>query len=141
MIPGLLKIGHLAKSLENRSSLFWTIAGIILVGLLGIVDYLTGYEISFSLFYLAPVALVTSYVSLRLGLIISILSAVTRLVAEIAAGKEYTQAIIYLWNTLIRFGFFMIMTYLISELRKVHEVQRTLARTDYVSGRPECSFL
>ena len=125
---------RLLKSLENRGSLFWTIVSVILVGLLGIVDYLTGYEISFSLFYLAPVALATSYVSFGLGLMISILSAVTWLIAEIAAGKEYTQAIIYIWNTLIRFGFFIIVTYLISELRKVHEAQRILARTDYVSG-------
>jgi predicted signal transduction protein with EAL and GGDEF domain len=125
---------RLFTSLEKRGSLFWTIAGITLVGLLGIVDYLTGYEISFSLSYLAPIALVTSYVSLQLGLMISILSAVTWLAAELEAGKEYTHTIFYLWNTLIRFGFFIIITYLISELRKMHQAQRILASTDYVSG-------
>ena len=122
------------ESLEKRGSSFWTIGGITSVVLLGIVDYLTGYEISFSLFYLAPVAAVTWYVNQKLGLMVSVLSAMTWMVAEIAAGQRYTYPIIFLWNTLIRFGFFSIVTHLVSELNKAHKAQHALARTDYISG-------
>lgn len=128
------KVNRLFESLENRGLFFWTFAGVLFVGAMGFVDYFTGYEISFSLFYLAPIVAVTWFANRKLGLMISILSAVTWLVAEIAAGQKYSYPIIHLWNTLIRFGFFLIVTYLVSELRKAHELQRALARTDHISG-------
>lgn len=119
---------------ETRSYSFWLLAGTISIGLLGVVDYLTGYEISFSLFYLAPIAAASWYSKRRLGWTLSILSALSWLIAELAAGQNYSQPLIYLWNTMIRFGFFSIVTYLVSELRSSHDMQRMLARTDYVSG-------
>jgi diguanylate cyclase (GGDEF)-like protein len=64
----------------------------------------------------------------------SVLSSTSWLIAEMAAGQNYTRPAIHLWNTMIRFGFFVLVTYLLTELRRAHEVQRLLARTDYVSG-------
>jgi diguanylate cyclase (GGDEF)-like protein len=125
---------RILPSLEHRSSFFWITAGIACVSLLGAVDYLTGYEISFSLFYLAPIALVAWHVDRNRGLGISMLSALSWLSAEIAAGQHYSQPAIFLWNTLIRLGFFVIVTYLVAELRSLHERERTLGRTDPVSG-------
>lgn len=108
--------------------------GVFLVGMLGLVDYLTGYEISFSLFYLAPIASVAWFASRRRGLVLAVLSAGTWLAAEIAAGRTYTHPAIPIWNTLIRFGFFLIVTYLVSALRNNQEAHRTHARIDFVSG-------
>lgn len=108
--------------------------GVILIGILGLIDYLTGYEISFSLFYLAPIALVAWFAGRPRALVLALLSAGTWLAAEIAAGRIYTHPAIPLWNTLIRFGFFLIVTNLLSELRKTQEAHRAQARIDYVSG-------
>jgi diguanylate cyclase (GGDEF)-like protein len=124
----------ISKALENQSSFFWIIADIALVGLLGIVDYFTGKDYSFSLFYLIPIALITWYTNQTLGMIISILSATTWMIADIAAGQEYSQPIIHFWNTLIRFGFFTIVVYLLSELRKSQKTEQALARIDHVTG-------
>ena len=41
--------------------LFWVVAGIVCIAAIGVIDYLTGYEIAFSLFYLFPIALLTWY--------------------------------------------------------------------------------
>src|SRR6266498_310546 len=131
---GLSRINRVIESLEKRSPFFWIIMGIILVGLLGIIDYLTGNEITFSLFYLAPIVLVTWSTNQNLGLIVSFLSALTLLAAEVVSGQSYSNPIIYLWNILLRFGFYVIVTYLVSELRKSQEAQQALIRTDYVSG-------
>lgn len=121
-------------TLENLGSLTWVVTGILFVGLLGMIDYLTGIEISVSLFYLAPIALVAWFVNRRMGLLVSVLSSLTWLFAEFAGGQRFSQPVYYLWNTLIRLGFFTIVTYLISELHTSHEIQRTLARTDPISG-------
>jgi hypothetical protein len=44
----------LKKTNQNRK-LFWIIVGIELNFLVGFADFLSGYELSFSLFYLIPV--------------------------------------------------------------------------------------
>lgn len=119
---------------EDRSRFFWIITSTGLVGMLGVVDYLTGNEFSFSLFYLIPICITTWYVNRPMGIFLSVLSAVTWLIADIVAGEDYSHPIIYLWNTLIRFGFFIIVTYLIAELRQTQQTIQALARTDYITG-------
>ena len=119
---------------EARSPLFWTITSAVLVGVTGIVDYLTGNEISLSLFYLIPISLCAWYANQNLGLSISILSTISWFSAEFAAGRYYSHPIMYIWNTLIRFGFFIIVTYLISELHKTQKSIQAFAQTDYMTG-------
>ncbi|RJP53552.1 MAG: GGDEF domain-containing protein [Anaerolineaceae bacterium] len=65
---------------------------------------------------------------------ISILSAITWFSAEFAAGGYYPHPALYFWNTLIRFGFFIIVTYLVSELHKAQRSVQALAHTDYITG-------
>ena len=123
-----------AGFLERRSSTFGLIAGTLSIGLLGVIDFLTGYELSFSLFYLIPIAAVSWFGRRQLGWLMSVLAALTWLVAEILAGQRYSQPAIHLWNTMIRFGFFVVVTSLLAQLRSVHDVERGHARTDYLSG-------
>ena len=119
---------------EDRSRLFWLSAGTALTGLLGVMDTLTGYELSFSLFYLAPIVSAAWFSSRQMGWLMSVLSASTWLVAELVAGQSYSQPAIHIWNTLIRFSFFAIVTHLVASLRSTHELERMYARRDFVSG-------
>jgi diguanylate cyclase (GGDEF)-like protein len=120
--------------LEKRGKLFWTMAGILLVGGVGILDFQTGYELAFSLFYLIPVSLVAWLASQRLGILTSLVSAIVWLTADVAAGSSYSQPFIYAWNTLIRLSFFIITVLLLSTLRKALEREKESARTDYLTG-------
>jgi diguanylate cyclase (GGDEF)-like protein len=122
------------ETLEEGHPTFWTFAGIASIGLLGVIDTLTGNEITFSLFYLAPIVVVTWGVGQRAGLLMSMLSALTLLGAEIAAGQTYSSPSIYVWNTLIRAVFYIIVTYLVAELHKARREEQLAARTDFVSG-------
>ncbi len=47
----------------NQSRLFWGVTGVILVALLGLLDYRTGFELSLTLFYLIPIFLVAWFTS------------------------------------------------------------------------------
>jgi diguanylate cyclase (GGDEF)-like protein len=129
-----LKERKMLKVFKGRSLLFWTITSIVMVGILGIVDYLTGNEFSLSLFYLIPIALTAWYANRNLGIFISILSSVTWLAAEVFSEAEYSHPIYYFWNTMIGFGFFLITAYLVSELYKTQQTMQNLARTDYITG-------
>ncbi len=125
---------NILKVLERQSLLFWIITSVALVGVLGFVDYWTGNEFSFSLFYLLPIYLVAWYTNSALGLSISLLSAGAWLIADISAGGNYSHPIIYFWNTLIRLAFFIIVTYLTSKLHESQKVIEALVHTDYITG-------
>lgn len=113
---------------------FWGIlASVLLVGILGALDYLTANEFSFYLFYLLPVCLITWYVHLSTGVIFAVLSTGTWLVADLYSGDEYSNTLILFSNTVIRFGFFIIAAYLVWKLRKSQETVEALARLDYVT--------
>ncbi|HSL44775.1 MAG TPA: GGDEF domain-containing protein [Anaerolineales bacterium] len=122
------------EALEKKSPLFWIVTGTLMIGLIGAVDYLTGNEINISLFYLAPIVLVTWWVGQTAGLFMSLFSALAWLVAEFAIGLRYSSSSLYFWNTLIRSGFFVIVTYLVAELHKLRREEQLAARTDFVSG-------
>jgi diguanylate cyclase (GGDEF)-like protein len=100
------------------------------VAIVGAVDYLTGYEVSLSLFYLGPVALATWYGGRRAGVGFAILCCVVWYIAEVSAGARYSHSAIPLWNALVRLGFFLITSFLLSALRKTLLGQQHLARTD-----------
>jgi diguanylate cyclase (GGDEF)-like protein len=121
-------------SLENRSSLLWATAGILYVSFIGVLDYLTGNEISLSLFYLAPIVIVTWFVDKNAGLVISFLATLSWLVAVYAAGQRFSHPSIYFWNLLIRAVFYLIVTYLVAELQRARREERLAARTDFVTG-------
>jgi diguanylate cyclase (GGDEF)-like protein len=135
-----LNIKRIFEILEDGHPIFWTVAGIGSIGLLGIIDTLTGNEITFSLFYMAPIVVVTWAVHQRAGLLMSVLSALTLLGAEIAAGQTYSRPSVYVWNTLIRAVFYVIVTYLVAELHKARREEQLAARTDFVSGAANARY-
>lgn len=95
--------------------------GAVLVCCVGLIDSLLVAEISFSLFYVLPIGLVTWYAGRWSGVIVSLLSAATWLVADYLSGPPASHSLIPIWNMAVRLGFFLIVTWLLSEL---HEVQR-----------------
>ena len=135
-----LKLQRIFDALEKGTPFFWTAVGIGSIGLLGVIDYLTGNEITFSLFYFAPIVVVTWAVHQDAGLLMSLLSALTLLGAEIAAGQTYSSPTIYVWNTLIRAVFYIIVTYLVSELHHARREEQLAARTDFVTGAANARY-
>ena len=125
---------RLFERFENRSPLFRTVTGFIIVGLLGLLDYATGNELTLSLFYLVPIILVTWAVDRKTGLFMSFISGLTVLSAEIAAGQTYSSPIFYFLNTLIRTSFYVIVVYLLSELQASRREEQLAARMDFITG-------
>jgi diguanylate cyclase (GGDEF)-like protein len=120
--------------LKKPSNSLWTIAGLALIGGLGFLDFLTGYELAFSLFYLIPVSLVAWQTNQRLGIFAAVVSALVWFAADVGAGNFYSHPFIYAWNTIIRLSFFVIPVLLLSILKKTLEHEKDLARTDYLTG-------
>jgi diguanylate cyclase (GGDEF)-like protein len=127
-------INPLLRFLERRpAAIRWAIV-VLFVVLLGFVDYVTGFESSFAFFYLLPVALAAWTISGTAGFILSIMCAIVWLVANLLAGEQYSNTLIPIWNALTRSGFYLIFTLLLSEFQQLLKRERSLARTDYLTG-------
>jgi len=131
---------HTIDRLEKWSKSLWLLIGFVLILGLGLLDFLTGYEFSFSLFYLLPISLVVWFAGRLLGVAASIASAVAWLLADILSGNHYSSPIIYFWNTAIRFGFFLIVTLLLAALKKALEREKVVSRTDRLTGAASVDF-
>ncbi len=119
---------------EKRSNLFWIAVGILLIGVIGIIDYATGYEVAVSLFYLVPISIVTWRLGSDAGIVGSFISAIVWFFADFEAGKKYFHVYIFIWNAIIGFCFFMIVTFLLATLRRMLEHEKELAHTDHLTG-------
>lgn len=105
-----------------------------MVLVLGGIDIGTGFELSFSIFYLGPVALATWYGSRRIGIVTAIVAGCMWYLSDLAAGATYSHPAIPVWNTLVRLGFFLITATLLSSVRVRFDVERRFARTDTLTG-------
>jgi len=96
-------------------------------------DFLTDYEIAFSLFYLVPISLVTWFAGKQLGVAAAIASALAWYIADVASGHLATPFVHY-WNTGIRLSFFIIVMALLSALKTALNRADALSRVDHLTG-------
>lgn len=112
----------------------WTVAGSTGVTLaLAWLNALVGWEVSFSVLYVLPIAAVSWTAGRRAGVALSLLAATGWFVANEVSGFPASQAWIPYWNALVRFAFFVIVALLVATLRRTVREARSLARTDPVT--------
>jgi signal transduction histidine kinase len=97
--------------LSSRAFVFGL--AVFLIGLIGYLDYQTGYEASLLLFYLLPVALAIWYGNAWFGLAFSILSVSASVLSDVASGSPRVQY----WNVGMALAAYLIFTLLFSKLR------------------------
>lgn len=113
---------------------YWLVFSLIVLAGVALLDYLTGVELSFSLFYLLPIGLVAWTVSERFGLAAAFLSAIIWQTVDLWSGNIYSVSVLpYIWNTIVRLGFFMLPVFMI-RLNRAMEHEKMLARTDFLTG-------
>lgn len=120
--------------LERKSIGFNISVGIMLIILVGILDYLTGYEYAFSLFYLVPVFWFAWLMGKWPGIVASVASALSWQAADFLTGHTYSHPVIYVWNSFVRLIIFVITALLLSILRSRLEIEERAARVDYLTG-------
>jgi diguanylate cyclase (GGDEF)-like protein len=109
-------------------------SSLALVLLVGVLDYSTGYEMSFAIFYLVPVSLAAWYIGRNAALGIALVSALVWQSTNKLAGEALSSPLLYAWNTAVRVVAFSIIVVLLHELRIALNHERNLARTDPLTG-------
>lgn len=121
-VPGPLRA---RPGLRFLLSPAWLMAqAVAMVVLIGIIDYLTGYEVSFFPFYSIPILFVLWFGSKRGAIGISILSALAWWCADLAAGHYYTSEWYRIWDTVVRLMFFCLIVAAGSGFRQHRDTTR-----------------
>lgn len=105
------------------------IMGVLLLCGVAILDFYTGVELSFSLFYLIPIAFFSFAFSASIGIGVAFISAAIWLLVDVLT-TTHSDTFAYLWNSIIRLGFFLLPAIMLKSL----EQERIHARTDYLTG-------
>ena len=118
---------------DGWRGLLLALSGFALVAVIGFLDYATGPELSFAIFYLVPIALGAWWGGFAQGILLSMACALSWQLLEIAEGSS-SAPIIQLWNGTARFGIFVITSSLLSRLRVSLFLEKKLARSDPLTG-------
>jgi diguanylate cyclase (GGDEF)-like protein len=124
---------------DKSGNLFWIAMGILSVGMVGVLDYTTGSEISFSVFYLFPIAMITWVTNWRFGTLSAILSAGIWLWVDLTDAIPYSHAAIPYWNATVRLIFFLLVVLAINLGRRL-ERETAISRTDFVTGAVNTTY-
>ncbi len=111
------------EKFERRSRIFLAMVTLGLVATIGFVDFIAGFETSFSVFYLLAIGLATWFVGRGFAVFISILSVVVSLGGDLAKGIKFSSPLVPVWNAIILLAFYLVIVWLLTVL---HSLQREL---------------
>ena len=111
-------------------------AVLILVLLVAVAaaDDLTGDQITLSVLYMFPVLIGTWAMGIWAGLVISFVSAALIAVVGFHSGHPFSHTVYFLINVASALLSFVLVTALVSRLRRSLDKERALARTDFLTG-------
>jgi signal transduction histidine kinase len=89
-----------------------------LAATVGFLDYITGYDVLLSPFYLIPICLAAWLGGQRTGLLLSVVCAIFWLLADLYAGHPYVHNILRYWNAVVLLAFFSTVVYLLCGLQR-----------------------
>jgi signal transduction histidine kinase len=115
---------------------------VVLVAVVGTLDYLAGVGVSLVLFYLIPIALSVAWLGWRAGIVTSAVCVAARVAGDLSNGG-YRLPIVASWNRLIDLFMYLVVVLilhaLVTVLREVEERvrQRTAALQKVIAERAQ----
>ena len=127
-------LNHLDRALRKlRPIQVHLLCSLSILGL-GYLDYETGVEASFSVFYLLPISVMAWYVRSTACYYYSLIAAVVWDYSNVLAGEVLSLPVFYIWNGSVRLAFFLTVSSLLRQLRRQLDREREFSRRDYRTG-------
>ncbi len=120
--------------ISNQSKPICIALCLVILFLIGIIDYMTWEELSLSVFYLLPVSLATWRAGRWIGILFCFVAAIVWFFSDFMTGHVYPHFIIPYWNAFERLAFFLIVSYTLSRLKNSLMQEKLLARIDPLTG-------
>ena len=123
MKAGNSLLSGINRYFERQSNISLFLWGLVGVFLFGLVDYITGWEIDVTIFYLLPISLTVWFGSRNVAVMMCIISSAVEFWANTAAGRTYSHFLISFWNSAVSFGFFLLYVLILSVLKKQYKTK------------------
>jgi len=127
----LIALDHTLRGWSRAGILWLAVAGVAIVG---VFDYLTGLEVSVSVFYLAPVSFAAWYGGRRDGQFIALIASPVWSGVDLLAGYPLGRPVLLVWDTLVHFVFLAFSAMLLEALHSRLAKEQRLARRDPLTG-------
>lgn len=109
---------------DGRSKALVAVLGLAFIGVVCVLDYLTGPQLSLSLLYLMPIGLVTWNLGRRWGAVSVVVATLAGIVSDVLASPAAGQLDpIPYWNAIVRFAVFLAFAVLLDTLRSIIDDQ------------------
>jgi signal transduction histidine kinase len=109
----------------------------LLVLVVGVADYFSGYQIYWSIFYLLAISFAFWNVGVFFALLIAGLSIASWLLGDWAAGVVYPSRFVPVWNALITLGSYLIVIWLLARVKSSYQTLETRIRQRTAALRQE----
>jgi len=110
------------------------LVSLVLIVVIGTIDFYTGFEFSVSFLYIFPVILATWAKGWRFGIASALFAAIVWSVALYTAGFPAPRSSYPIWNTFMRFCVLATVGYTFSFFKQVLESEIQDARYDHLTG-------
>ncbi|TNJ38258.1 hypothetical protein FGF66_09695 [Chlorobaculum thiosulfatiphilum] len=97
------------------------------IAMLGGLDWFTGYELSFFVFYFVPIAYAAWRFGLSAAIAAVVLSGISWFLADIFAGHSYSSNFYEIWGTMTRFAAFIAIGWSVARMRQMLDHERQIA--------------
>ena len=108
----------LLNSFEKLSKTQQIVINMLILISIFSLDYITGNEIAFSIFYLIPISLVAWALGKNPGIVFSVTGILLWIAADLLNGTISINFVILFWNALVRLGFFLIVAFSLASLKR-----------------------
>ena len=141
-----MKIGEYFRT---KSTTWIFLVGLVFNFFIGYIDYLTGYEVGLSVFYLMPIGFIVWFDGKKAGIFISVISVAILTAADFYAGHTFQNYLVELWNAFVHLSFFIVVTVLLARLKSdfeeraaiIAELKNALKEIKTLSGLlPICAW-
>lgn len=114
---------------NKRSAFAWGALAVMIVPALGMIDWVTGYELNFFVFYFLPVSMGAWFLGFIAAVSLAVLSAGAWFGADVLTGHVYTSHVYFVWNTMVRLVAFLAIGWCISKIRQLLDRERESAQS------------
>jgi diguanylate cyclase (GGDEF)-like protein len=128
--------GRLAAFVDGLSHFVVLLLCVVLIVGVGLIDYFTGGEVVFSVFYAVPIALATWVLGRTNGLLFSVVATMLWALGDHSSlDQTWTSGALW-WNALVRMAFFAMVVSILAALRQALGEEQRLARVDALTQVP-----
>jgi hypothetical protein len=114
---------------KEMSQLAWGATTLVIMVALGVVDWLTGDELNFFVFYFLPVSIGAWFLGLMASVSLAIFSDGVWFAADALTGHVYSSSFYVVWDIMVRLVALLAMGWCVSKIKQLLDTERETAES------------